>query len=191
MDAMIFLNQGQTLKTTPEMVHWVETMLPADVHPERAQSFLLSRLALQEALQTLLARKIAPTELGLVHHHALHSFPDCFATLSHTKDAAVAWVRKQRGHGIDLERLDRPLKESIWERIHHPDDDKNLTRLELWCLKEAAFKALFNGQHIHGPVAFKDIQFKKDGHWQWRSVSGHYLTSIEDGQWQVARAWFN
>ena len=33
-------------------------------------------------------------------------------------------------------------------------------------------------------------RFAEKEKWQWREISGHYLTSLEDEQWQVARAWF-
>lgn len=191
MNAIIFLRQDKIPKVTPEILHWIESQLPPEAHPERAQSFLLSRLALKMALESVLKHEISIKDIRLDHHHFLNSFPGLHASLSHTKDAAVAWVRNHKGHGIDLERLDRPIKESIWERIHHPQDDKGLTRLELWCLKEAAFKALYNAGHIHGPIPFAEIVFRKDGIWQWKSVTGHYQTSLQDQEWQLAQAWFN
>lgn len=190
MDSVVFLKNGQLPPLTPEMIQWVENALPEQTHPERAQSFLLSRFALKMAMEKVLGREVFPDELGLKNHHQIEAYPKLFVSLSHTKDAACAWVREQSGHGIDLERLDRPLKDAIWERVHHSEDEASLSRIELWCLKEAAFKALFNAHHINGPIAFKEIQFKKDGVWHWKAVTGHYLTSIEDNQWQLARAWF-
>ncbi|MFY7992225.1 MAG: 4'-phosphopantetheinyl transferase family protein [Bacteriovoracaceae bacterium] len=190
MESTVFLSQNKLTGVTPEMVHWVESVLPQETHPERAQSFLLSRLALKQALESVMGHVVPLEKLTLTHHHQLRFYPDYFVSLSHTKEAAMAWVRTTRGHGIDLERADRVLKDSILERIRHTDDNSALSPIELWCLKEAAFKALFNAGHISGPIAFKEIRFEQEGKWQWREISGHSLISLEDEQWQVAKAWF-
>ncbi len=188
MDTVIFLKHLMLNTATPELTHWAQSQLPTGTHQARQDSFLLSRIALKIALEKNHISP-APSHLTLAHHHELTSYPQIYASLSHTKDAAVAWVRNQKGFGIDIERLDRVIKEAVWERVHNPQDSKNLTRLELWCLKEAVFKTLSNANLISGPIPFADIQFSENGEWTWHQVKGHYRSTIFEQEWQCAQAW--
>ena len=66
-----------------------------------------------------------------------------------------------RSVGIDIEREDRVVKDSIRERIAHKDD-ANFRNIEQWCLKEAAFKALMNTEQFEKPVEFSSICIGKE-----------------------------
>ncbi len=183
MDTVYFQKQQNDLSLSQDLLDWAKNQLPEKSHPARVQGFLLSRLALQTVLSAELH------ELELIDHHKLPARPNTFVSLSHTKDAAIVWVRDQKGHGIDIERIDRVLKDSIWERISNSSDDQSLSRIELWCLKEAAFKSLSNSGHIQGPIPFNEIILKNNKEWNWKTVSGQCQTYIEQVHWQVAKAW--
>lgn len=188
---MIFLTQNQSSEISDELKLWAQSQLGSEVHPSRMQSFLLSRLALKLALSHHIGGEVQARELYLNHFHECQRFPGIYASLSHTKDAAVAWVQDKRGFGIDLERRDREIKNSVWERIHNPKDSQNLDKVESWCLKEAIFKALFNAGHISGPIPFKDIHLQDNGNWSCQEFLGEYLLSRQDQKWQIAQAWLS
>lgn len=74
------------------------------------------------------------------------TYRECFFSLSHTKDAvAVAVSRKPVG--VDLECTDHPVRPGLAEKIlteeekNLPREDENQFLLEMWCAKEALFKA--------------------------------------------------
>ena len=191
MGTVVFLGQNQIKAMPEEFISWAKSSLPKDVHPQRLESFLLSRLALKDAVETQLGHSVPFKKLTLKNFHELDSIPNMHVSLSHTKDAAIAWVRPRAGFGIDLERLDREVKDHIWERILSKGDGPTFSRVELWCLKEAGFKTLYNQGLISGPIAFQEIDFNSDGTWRWKNIQGEYTLATELSQWQVAKTWIN
>lgn len=114
----------------------------------RKQHWQNSRLALahcflEEAVKTSMETITHEDLLIEKHHHLLHH-PDLLVSLSHTRGAAAAILAPKSDEllsvGIDVERADRTIKEGVLEKYDHPDDH-GLNPLELWCAKEAAFKA--------------------------------------------------
>jgi 4'-phosphopantetheinyl transferase EntD len=83
-------------------------------------------------------------------------------SLSHTKDAGAALVASKlvyRSLGIDLELQTRIVKDSIAQRIAN-ENDLPLEKINLWCVKEAAFKALMNTGAFSKNIEFSDIEIK-------------------------------
>lgn len=108
-------------------------------HPKRQASFLAARKALQK-----LVPHMKLTELKLNEFHFLEDFPQHVFSLAHTKDLAVAAMvgkNDYRSIGVDIEFLDRIVKENSERHFINSEDDRSINDLELWCAKEAAFKA--------------------------------------------------
>lgn len=109
-------------------------------HPKRQASFLCARKALQ---------KLVPQEklgkLQLNEFHFLENFPRLVFSLAHTRELAIAVMvelKDYRSIGVDLEFLDREVKIGSERHFINEHDDRTLSDLELWCSKEAAFKAV-------------------------------------------------
>ena len=153
-----------TTLTDPECPEWELlslSTLGSEVHSDRKMGFLLSRDALKSALE-FKGIEVAIKDLVLEGYHALSSHPQLTISLSHTKacGAAIVAERKEfRSVGIDVEDEARVVKDSIRERVAHPDD-QNLRNIELWCVKEAVFKALMNTDLFPKPIEFGSILIK-------------------------------
>lgn len=142
----------------PEWDLLVRSSLGEDVHPDRINGFLLSREALKEALSVSQIYP-SPLELFLTHSSRIQKFPQFTISLSHTPECGAAYIADRkyfRSLGIDIEREDRVVKESIAQRISHPDD-AGLRNIEVWCLKEAVFKTLMNTELFLKPIEFSSI----------------------------------
>lgn len=157
-----------TTLTNPESPEWEMlslSTLGADVHSDRKMGFLLSREALKSALFDL-GFSPSISQLTLVNYHEVVGFPQLTISLSHTKKcgaAVIAERKKFRSLGIDIEEETRIVKDSIRERISHPSDI-NLRNIEIWCIKEAVFKALMNTDQFPKPIEFSSIQIQ-NGTW--------------------------
>lgn len=110
-------------------------------HKNRINEFLSARSLL---LSVLKEKNIATSfdEMEELTHQRLKNFPEYTFSFSHTKDQ-VALVfgntLKYPNLGIDIERLDRKLPESVTRYLDHQDDDMSAS-IEKWATKEAAFK---------------------------------------------------
>jgi phosphopantetheinyl transferase (holo-ACP synthase) len=143
----------------PEWDLLTRLSLGAEVHPDRRQSFLLSRNALGLCL-TEAGRDLPIRDLMLKNYSQIQGIPEYVVSLSHTKNCGAAMLAPKgqyRSVGIDLEHSERVVKESIIERVRHPHDLKRLRNIELWSLKEAAFKALMNSGNLSKAVEFSSI----------------------------------
>lgn len=77
------------------------------------------------------------------------SCPECFFSLAHT-DGAVAVAVSRFPIGVDLERLDRPVKPGVARKLLSDreqevfsslaEPEKNTYLLEKWCIYESLFK---------------------------------------------------
>lgn len=172
------LSKNLTDPQDPEWEMLTKLTLGDDVHSDRKKGFLLSRDALKNALSSLRI-STSPLDLVLTPFHQLEKFPDLCISLSHTKELGAALVgdRKNfRSVGVDVEHEERLVKEMIRQRIAHPEDE-NLRNIELWCLKEAAFKAIMNTENFEHPVEFSSI---KIGDRKW----SHSPSGLE-GEWEL------
>jgi len=177
---MVTWNLSKTLSkpNDPEWEVLIKFSLPDDVHSDRKNGFLLSRQALIFALKEQ-GLEISAGALQLVTHSEIRDLDQFTISLSHTKIAGAALVADRtnfRSVGIDIEQEERIVKDSIRDRIAHPAD-KNLRNIELWCLKEAAFKALMNTGSFDRPLEFSSICI---GEKKWT----HSPSGLE-GEWEL------
>lgn len=150
--------------TNPSDPGWdllTQLTLGDKIHSDRKMSFLLSRDALKNALKEF-GFEVAPAKLKVIEYAELEGFPQLTISLSHTKDWGAAYVAERkdfRSIGIDIEHEERIVKDAVHARIAHPGDE-NLRNIELWCLKEAAFKALLNTRQFAKPMEFSSIRIE-------------------------------
>jgi 4'-phosphopantetheinyl transferase EntD len=108
--------------------------------------------------------------MEIINHHYVVNVPGTLVSLSHTKDMAVAIIAKQGdifSIGVDIERVDRPVKAELVSKFKNEKDDQTLSDLELWVLKEACFKALspvYKRLHLKRTLILKDIIIKDKNH---------------------------
>ena len=91
-------------------------------------------------------------------------------SISHTKDAAVVLgapnfavegIALASGVGVDLEYNNRKLSEAAFKRLIVDEREKKIVPLDLWCMKEAAYKAHPNNQ-IQGLLLSDFVVFSDD-----------------------------
>jgi 4'-phosphopantetheinyl transferase EntD len=173
------LSQSLINPNDPEWDLLVKLTLGEKSHPERKKSFILSRVALQKCLREQ-GRNLSPSALKLLNYSTLRGLPEFTLSLAHTKGSGAAILADSktfRAVGIDIENINRPVKESIIKRVGHSGDDESLRNIELWCLKEAAFKAIMNTREFEKPVEFSSIRIGK-GLWS------HSPSGLE-GEWEL------
>lgn len=150
----------QTL-TQDEANEWqtkANQALGVGTHEKRKTGFSISRAALR-ALLIDQGHQIKIADMDLENFNTLKKFPQLTVSLTHsgTFGAAVLANRSEyRAVGIDLELKTRVVKAEIKARIANPTD-ANLTNIELWCAKEAAFKCLMNTEMFSKNIDFKEI----------------------------------
>jgi phosphopantetheinyl transferase len=133
--------------------------LGTTVHSDRLMGYCLAR----EALRLCLRKKslsLSVPELKVQNYQYLTAHPELILSLSHTKEAGAAVVGSSlvyRSVGIDIEPETRVVKDTIAERIANKND-LSLEKIKLWCVKEAAFKALMNTGDFLKNIEFSDIQ---------------------------------
>jgi phosphopantetheinyl transferase (holo-ACP synthase) len=177
-----------TLHELPEWENLVTHFLGPGVHPGRQKGFCLAREALRLALKEQ-GEKVEISDLGLQQHCEVSKAKKWTISISHTPlwGAAIIGDKKEyRSVGIDIEPMVREVKQIIRERISHPED-MNLRNLELWCVKEAAFKAAMNTLIFEKPIEFSDLLIthekwthlpsKIQGEWHIQNLHEHMLTS--------------
>ncbi len=107
-----------------------------------------SRLALTRCLIEMKYldsdKEVTSEDIEISEHHHLKKYPDLLVSLSHTREVAAAILAQKSkdllGVGIDIEKSDRLVKPELLDKFQN-DRDEGLDPLELWCAKEAAFKA--------------------------------------------------
>lgn len=175
---IIKLTKNLTEPQDPEWDLLTKLTLGDEVHSDRKKGFLLSRAALKNALAELRINT-QPLDLRLTSFHQLEKFPELVISLSHTKELGAALVGERknfRSIGLDIERDERVVKDMIRERIAHPED-QNLRNIELWCLKEAAFKAIMNTRLFEKPIEFSSIKIGE-------KIWSHSPSKLE-GEWEL------
>lgn len=84
-------------------------------------------------------------DLELINYQNLAKFPEYLTSITHTKGAGAAVLAKKSDYlsvGIDIEWSDRTMKLEAQRFFRHPEDSSYEDMIELWTMKEAAFKAL-------------------------------------------------
>lgn len=153
-------------------------VLGEGTHPNRVRGFILSRVALENCLrQRGINRPLS--SLTLDSYFQVTGLESLTISLSHTPQAGAALVAERKDFqavGIDIEDEARAVKDSIIKRIAHPAD-ANFRNIELWCAKEAAFKALMNTGLFPKPIEFSSIQIAKE--------SWFHSPSNLSGEWKL------
>lgn len=172
------LSKTLTNPMDPEWEVLSRLTLGDDVHVDRKSGFLLARQSLLLCLKDV-GIVLSPKGLNLRNFHELQDFEQFTLSLSHTKECGAALLAERNNFqsvGIDVEREERFVKDSIRERVAHKGDT-NLRNIELWCLKEAVFKALMNTDRFEKPLEFSSICIEKGG-WS------HSPSGLE-GEWEL------
>ncbi len=183
-----------TWETAPhearDLWHRVAEIRMPDFHANRKKEWALARLCLALCFEKH-GITIDPTQSVFKNHHEVTHLPAWRFSLSHSKDVAGAWLMPAaqiRGLGMDVELSNRKVPPQVKARLSHKQDMK-LGDLELWTLKEAAFKAL-------PTLAQTDI-------WLNRIIITQNTFQLENspfiGEWNlekaqrltIARAWLN
>lgn len=188
MSTLVVITRDSVDASLFESWHALAIARMGDVHANRRQEWALARAALSLAFSKH-GVSLRPEHCVFKGHHELTQFPQWRFSLSHTKDAAAAWLAPTntvRGLGLDIEYKDRKVSASVKARLAHPED-MPLPTLELWSLKEAAYKAIpamaqeniwLNRIKISpGQFELTDSPFR--GQWE---------TSL-DGELLVSKAW--
>ncbi|MBY0518376.1 MAG: hypothetical protein K2P81_15810 [Bacteriovoracaceae bacterium] len=158
------------------------------VHANRQREWALARICLARAFEKH-SIKLDPRNCIFKSHHELAHLPAWRFSLSHTKDLACAWLEPSnlfRGLGVDIEFVNRAVPSQVKSRLAHKTDTK-IPTLELWSLKEAAYKAL-------PALAQSDIWLNRiiihQGRFELESSPFHGLWTLEkDDRCIIARAW--
>lgn len=174
----VILNFGPSYCPSSALVELINQCYPAPLHPGRAAGLYSSRTSLLENL-----RKIYPEaefkDLTLKGYGELELYPDVCLSLSHSANAGASALALKGDYlslGIDIESLDRGVKESIIQRVT-TSKDKRLNNIELWCLKEAIYKCVSNSQVFIGTLEFKDMEIG-DNKWN------HSPSGLQ-GEWKL------
>ncbi len=108
-----------------------------NIGEKRQREYAASRKAL-----SLISGLTAHEQLEIVAHQFLRFRPTLQVSLSHTRGLSVAVASEQvRAIGVDVEHADRRFNEKS-EKFFKRAEDHPMPLLQLWSIKEAAFKAL-------------------------------------------------
>lgn len=136
---------------------WIE-LVPERVKaitPKRVREFAASRNALAK-----LCKRDNFDDLEIEGNSHLRHDPKTKVSLSHTRGISAAAISSSHtAIGVDVEFADRIFKEAVAKFFKH-SEDYAISTLELWCIKEAAFKAfepLKHYQSIKDTLVLKDL----------------------------------
>jgi phosphopantetheinyl transferase (holo-ACP synthase) len=161
-------------------------------------AFTNSREALARLLQNEAEIKIGDlkTDLELVNYQNLKNFPDFVLSLSHTKGAGAAVLASKSevsSLGIDIEWSDRSLKDEAARFYKNEQDSVYENKIELWTMKEAAFKALsplgFPGVLVLSKIIIQDGQFFTNERPEIIGVVKTHLKNVDNKKLWVAIAY--
>lgn len=139
-----------------------------EIHQSLESGFINSRTALKALLiKEGYEVKDLKSDLLLLNYRELPKYSPFFTSLSHTKEigAAILVLKSEvAGIGIDIEWADRELKPGTEKFYVNKQDQHQLSPIELWTAKEAAFKALsplgtFPGTLVLSKIIIKETQF--------------------------------
>ncbi|MFG1591491.1 4'-phosphopantetheinyl transferase family protein [Halobacteriovorax sp. CON-3] len=114
-----------------------QSELPEGFMADKRNDFRLSRFC----LSSLTGLK----DLSIINHLHLESDKSKLVSISHTKELAACALctnPEVKSVGIDIEWSERKMREGTFKYfVSHERELKLHTPLEIWCIKEAAFKA--------------------------------------------------
>lgn len=133
-----------------------KSILSDSVHPVRLKLSVLARMSF-EKLKTLHGEVFNPS-------------------YAHTDDLGLCSVTENLNEfsGIDIERTDRVIPKESYKMFIN-DEDADLPPLQLWCIKEAAFKALSNSFNRTEPKLLKEITIDSNESFHYKKCEGSFL----------------
>ncbi|RPJ78798.1 MAG: 4-phosphopantetheinyl transferase family protein [Alphaproteobacteria bacterium] len=155
-----------------------------------------SRLALKKLLE-LKGHLVSDlkNDLQLVNFQNLPKFPEYLISISHTKGAGASLLALKKDYlslGIDIEWSDRHFKPEAQKFLRHIDDSTTENLLELWTMKEAAFKALsplgFPGTLVLSKIIIQNGEFWTNEKKELRGKVETLKLSSGDRELQIAIA---
>lgn len=180
MNPPVIIATGEHPEREAQWLARAQESMP-DVHPRRQAEWALGRVAWELAMAAQGLEDPAPVWRG---HQRVEGSALRFS-LSHTKGHAGAWAGHFLGMGLDIEARTRMIAGEIQERMAH-SDDIGLAPLELWCLKEAAYKAL--PKEIQERIWLNSIAIRETSFYV-MGMEGHWDLPAHSAM-TVARAWF-
>ena len=159
-------------------------------HINRIKGYALAREALLELLKDQNIH-LGPKDLKLRHYHSLLNVDHYTLSLGHTSLMGAAFLiskEKYRSVGIDLERNNRIVKDAIYNKMKHPQDEI-IHPLQLWTLKEACFKALMNTEKFEKNIEFNSIQILANQTWLHSSGESGGWESFSEDDHMISLAW--
>ena len=191
------LPAGQTLflphSQAQQFVSEFQVFLPLEIqnsHVRRKQDWVTSRVALQKLFLSM-GQAVTAEQLAKSGHQTIPAVIDFKFSLSHSETGALVWLvpkSEKLAIGVDIESMDRKMNPNLENRIRNQQDDKSLSLIGLWSLKEAIYKSL--PKTMQPGLAFSQIYSQAgDFFIPLLSVKGHWLQKIEDGN-IYSFAWF-
>lgn len=115
-------------------------------HPARNLVHHISRLALAKCLEFFEKKEVSHLLKLTEDYNSVQYFENYTCSLSHTKEDAIAVVARRdeiTALGVDFEFLTREVPtRGEHHYINELDELTGLSPLEVWCIKEACFKAI-------------------------------------------------
>jgi 4'-phosphopantetheinyl transferase EntD len=162
-----------------------EVVLERYPSKKRASEHYTSRLALLESLKSCkLDQFKSYSDLTIVNHHHMLLAEEALVSLSHTHHFAMASVTNCSditSIGIDLENIEREIKPGL-KKFYNNTHDQIQDQLRLWCIKEAAFKAISPLYEGEKQLVLKDIAILENGEFSLlleKPISGYWKCSLK------------
>lgn len=160
------------------------------VHPNRRMGFIRSREALMQCFAEA-GHHLTIDQLEVESFSQLKNIREFKISLAHNPQWGAALIADSSQYlsiGIDIEERNREVKNTILERIGHPDDLK-ISPILNWAIKEAAFKALMNSHRFEKPIEFSSIQIMKNEFLHQGSELGGKWEQIPHESLIIVQAW--
>lgn len=156
--------------------------------PKRRESYYLSRYAIKQALEDFKI-SLEMDSIILINNKNIHGAPHLTCSISHTTDIACAVISEVKYNlsvGIDIEKLDRPIKKGATKYFLNENDElETYTDLEKWVIKEACYKAFSN--LTQKEFLLKDIICQKESSFYNIYEANYYI--IKDKNYLTAIAY--
>ncbi len=177
---------GNTLFLPHQESKQLELHLPPSVnnsHERRKQDWVTSRVALQKLFSDE-GKTVTPEQLTRSGYQTIPSILDFKYSLSHNEAGALVWLIPKSAKlaiGVDIESETRTVNAKIEARIRTQQDDKKLSLISLWSLKEAVYKSV--PLSMQTGLKFSEI-YCQDGDFfiPILSIKGHWQQEIKNGK---------
>ena len=136
-----------------------------------------------QKLLSVQGQTVTPELLSRSGHQTIPAILDFKYSLSHNEAGALVWLIPKSAKlaiGVDLESENRKVNPKLEARIRTEQDDKKLSVMGLWSLKEAIYKSV--PLSMQAGLSFSQIYSQAgDFFIPVLSIKGHWLQKIENG----------